>query len=128
METFCLGCGEDLCDKSSDRRRLTTTDAGRHVILSLKPILEKKLRAETSVGIDCDDLVDDIDLMCRSCFSAYERYSKLLTNIEKNLDTVIEKVSTLGTVLTRTKFTRLCFTVSLRYVCKFSFIRKQQVM
>ena len=30
-EIFCLGCGEDIAERSSDRRSLTSTDAGRRV-------------------------------------------------------------------------------------------------
>ena len=45
-----------------------------------------------SIGICCEDLVTEVGLMCCSCFSAYNRFSKLKETIDTNINTVLHKL------------------------------------
>ena len=92
-EVFCLGCGEDIAERFSDRRSLTSTDAGRRVQQMWKHILEIKLEERSGdIGISCEDLTED-GLMCRSCFSAFNRLFQLQTGIDRNVNILVDKLS-----------------------------------
>ena len=53
---------------------------GRNVAEAWKTMLDTKLEGNSMIGICCEDLVTEVGLMCRSCFSAYDRFSKLKEN------------------------------------------------
>ena len=49
-----------------------------------KHLLEIKQERSGDIGISCEDLTED-GLMCRSCFSAFNRLFQLQTGIDRNL-------------------------------------------
>ena len=106
-EVFCLGCGEDIAERSSDRRSLTSTDAGRRVQQMWKHLLEIKLEERNgNIGISCEDLTED-GLMCRSCFSAFNRLFQLQTGIDRNLNLLVDKLSSVTIIHSRQKVRRV---------------------
>ena len=73
MAKWCCGCGDDLAKRGSDRRSLKTSKAV--CVLSVWRNWLQKLGREDQ---EQKHLQEDGDLlMCRKCFSAFERYYKL---------------------------------------------------
>ena len=57
---LAVDCGEDIAETSSDRRSLTSTNAGRRVQQVWKNLLEMKLEERNGdIGISCEDLTED---------------------------------------------------------------------
>ncbi len=80
-ERLCVGCGEDISVKSNDRRSLTSTITGKNVLKTWKSIIVEKTESSQCflADIQLDDLLEQFGggLMCRSCFSSFERIAKL---------------------------------------------------
>ena len=77
-ERICLGCGDDVSDKSGNRRSLKWTIAGRCVFKKWEIQMNEKFEPMDMAAVTA--LVEeqfDGGLMCRSCFSSYERLQKL---------------------------------------------------
>ena len=71
--TASVGCGRiDTCAKN--RRRLTTTEAGMKVKETWELFVKEKLKGD--YGTPDQTKITDDDVMCRTCFSNYERYAK----------------------------------------------------
>ena len=69
----CVGCGRiDTCAKN---RRLTTTEAGMKVKETWELFVKEKLKGDYGTPDQTKRITDD-DVMCRTCFSNYERYAK----------------------------------------------------
>ena len=87
---YCFGCGSNISDRPADRRALDNPRS-QHVVQLWKAFREGR-----------DEPVEDADKapsgggsqssckMCRKCFSAYERYSKLHATIQENLTRAAE--------------------------------------
>ena len=102
-EILCLGCGEDIGGQSSNRRSLNSSSRVQDV---WKQLFQKKLE-EKSIDLGLGDvLLSEVILMCRSCFSAFERFSKLQQSIETNLNAFVDKLSIKDIVYTRRKVSR----------------------
>ena len=81
MAKWCCGCGDDLAKRGSDRRSLKTSKAV--CVLSVWRNWLQKLGREDQ---EQKHLQEDGDLlMCRKCFSAFERYYKLEEEIRTKL-------------------------------------------
>ena len=74
---------------------MTTSDAGKRVIRVWESLLEPKLDEDSPFS--CHELLEDFGMMCRSCFSAFDRLSKLQTSIDSNLDNLMAKVLLVNT-------------------------------
>lgn len=86
---LCLGCGEDLAHRAADRRALQGLHA-EGVVAAWKTVF-KTVRVDVE---DSDMLCADTLLaggkMCRSCFSGYERFSKLHKTLHDNITRAFE--------------------------------------
>ena len=82
----CVGCGEDVTLRKSDRRNLVTHLAS-HVYKEWKFRMGRELRkrvvGEASVGKIIE--VVNRHRMCRGCFSKYDRLQKFQSGIDKNI-------------------------------------------
>ena len=83
----CVGCGEDITLRKSDRRNLVT-DSASHVFKEWKfrmgIELRKRVVGEASVGKIIEEVVNR-HRMCRGCFSKYDRLQKFQSGIDKNI-------------------------------------------
>ena len=50
-ELICLGCGEDMTNKCSNRRSLTSTDSGKCVLQTWKMAMKKMSTADSHGGL-----------------------------------------------------------------------------
>ena len=82
---YCVGCGDDLTHRSSDRRSLQGADAR---IISVWKESLVKCQEESQVDLDADEL-QQVGKMCRKSFAAFDRYAKLQTSLLGNLKNVI---------------------------------------
>ena len=82
---YCVGCGDDLIRRSSDRRSLQDADAR---IISVWKESLVKCQEESQLDLDADEL-QQVGKMCRKCFAAFDRYAKLQTSLLGNLKNVI---------------------------------------
>ena len=103
-ESFCIGCGDNFEEGSSDII-IRSLSAGR-VQQTWRSLLEKKLEDAEVITITCDDLVADVGVMCKTCFSSIERFSKLECTINSNLDQLVKGLSSI-TVSPRRKVRRV---------------------
>ena len=96
---FCVGCGSDLTNKSTDRRNLRSAVA-EHVATIWKELLEQIVdEEESNVDIDASKIISGDKeparggRMCRKCFKAYEHYhalhKSLVSNLKKALDVLV---------------------------------------
>ena len=83
MEVYCFGCGVDLTNKATDRRKLS----GR-VFDVWRTFLYKK-RPEADAFTTVNKFYPG--RMCRKCFNAYERLAKLHVEASDALDKAFEK-------------------------------------
>ena len=81
---YCVGCGEDISTKSSDRRNLLT-DSASHVFKAWKATIAKELREKIEENIEkgIEETVGS-HCMCRRCFSTYNRLHKFQKGVEEN--------------------------------------------
>ena len=83
-EILCVGCGDDITKKASNRRSLVG-DKSAKVLNVWRAFLETQEGEE----IEMEDIINFIAIhdskMCRSCYSAFERYDKLHDTIQANL-------------------------------------------
>ena len=82
---LCLGCGEDVMDRSDNRRALQGADEvvrGWRAMLEVLQceVEEERLCAESMIYEDVSK-----EKMCRSCFSGFSRYLKLQSSLQENL-------------------------------------------
>ncbi len=92
----CLACGDDLSNRSGDRRTLLTASL-QHVVPLWMSIVSKELAkrnetAELESLVSGDGDVEQAGKMCRKCFSAYERLLKVQTLVEANLSKAIQVI------------------------------------
>ena len=84
---FCLGCGMDITSYQDDRRALGGARAKKVVEvwknLTQNLIYESEEEADHAVALS--EMATEEEKMCRKCFNSFDRYSKLLTEIEENL-------------------------------------------
>ena len=81
MGKDCCGCGSDLASREGHRRSLGTSK-GEKALNVWRKVLKKYKKSDREQKL----LKDSGNLMmCRKCFSAYERYYKLEADIEKTL-------------------------------------------
>lgn len=78
---YCFGCG--ITSRPADRRALDAPGS-EHVVEVWKAF------AEDEEDISDELLNESAAKMCRKCFSAYERYSKLHDTIEQNFKIAAE--------------------------------------
>lgn len=82
MTIICLGCGEDIAE---DRvRRLLQSDASKDVL----PLWSSHFRDVVNRGgmnVDVSALVKSGGKMCRRCFTAIQRCSKLLNEVKARI-------------------------------------------
>ena len=104
-EILCFGCGEDIGGQSSNRRSLNSSSRVQDV---WKRLFQKKLE-EKSIDLGLGDvLLSEVGLMCWSCFSAFEWFSKLQQqSIETNLNAFVDQLSTKDIVYTRREVSRM---------------------
>ena len=85
---FCLGCGENVKSHADNRRALQGSVEGERVVEAWRANLDT-LQCEVEEEQLCVDslLSKDVskDKMCRRCFSAFDRYSKLRSSLLENL-------------------------------------------
>ena len=81
MAKFCCACGSDISKRVSDRRPLGTAKSSG-VLQVWRKMLKKFGREELEQKVlnETGSL-----LMCRKCFSAYDRYYRLEVEIENTL-------------------------------------------
>ena len=80
MAELCAGCGDDLSARQSDRRSLGSAGAVK-VLHAWREFLKKLGRGDRE-----EELVGSGNVvMCRKCYSSYERYQKLQREIESKL-------------------------------------------
>jgi hypothetical protein len=68
---FCLGCGDDVDERSNDRRSLKSSDAGRRVKEMWEATTEEYSLQLYDQATDLNYSMNQEEL-CRSCFSAFE--------------------------------------------------------
>ncbi len=78
---YCFGCGNDITNKRNERR-LLSTGKSQHVLSLWKAFV---------AHLDYSDSEAGDGYICRSCFSAYERYIALQNKIESNLIKYFDK-------------------------------------
>lgn len=84
---YCVGCGESVRD---DRhRRLLLSDATSHVIPLWTHIVH--LEGKVTEG-RAKKLVKAGARMCRKCFTAYERCTKLMSVLQKSIANVVSSM------------------------------------
>ena len=94
---YCLGCGVDITDKATNRRSLQGA-AAKKVVAVWKSFIEL-FAEESGPDVDCDSLITgDGDQahagkMCRTCYSAYERYIVLQQTMKEKLRSAINVIS-----------------------------------
>ena len=84
-EILCVGCGKDISDKVNDRRNLCS-NASSSVLMTWKDIFMQKVTEQ-------EDVVQGIlekHRMCRRCFSAIDKLTKLQTSVEDNIKDAID--------------------------------------
>ena len=82
----CLGCGQNLEEVSYTR--LLKSEASRHIIPLWTYILSQELQGERVIsGIN---LVNRGGKICRTCFSAYDRCTKLMDTLRSSISQVAE--------------------------------------
>ena len=83
---YCIGCGSDIAGKPANRRALNVSGSA-HIATVRKTLIK-------NVGELDDEDIDNIlsggdshrvPKMCKTCYSAYERYSKVYETIQENL-------------------------------------------
>ena len=87
--TFCSGCGQDVTNRSCDRRSLST-EASKPVVDLLKEFLEGASTTEDETQMDIDDVIHPQAKMCRKCYAAFERFISLRNKIEDNLNAAVD--------------------------------------
>ena len=93
---YCLGCGIDITNKATNRRNLQGA-AAKKVVAVWKSFIEL-FAEETGPNIDCDSVITgDGDQahegkMCRTCYSAYERYIALQQTMKEKLRSAINVI------------------------------------
>ena len=87
---LCLGCGEVITSRTTDRRVLQGTSV-EHVVSVWRAMLENA-QADVDEGqVDADVILSGGGVpskagkMCRKCFAAYDRYHKLHETLQINL-------------------------------------------
>ncbi len=100
VSVFCLGCGDDLTGRSTDRRDLRNGDE-----LVLKYWTDLFIeRVAKSVVIDHSSesmilkKVLKNNRICRRCYSSFQRLCKLQDSISKNFDEAVEVLDLLTEV------------------------------
>ena len=105
---YCLGCGVDVADKATNRRNLQGA-AAKKVLAVWKSFIQL-VAEESGSDVDCDSLISgDGDQahagkMCRTCYSAYERYIVLQQTMKEKL---MSAINVLSPVTCRTKRPRI---------------------
>ena len=103
-EVVCLGCGDDY---AGSRNMSGTYEAERIQKMWKVIIAEKIAERSEDIGISCDDLLDEFGVMCKSCYSRFDRYSRLHNTIMGNLNHLMEKLSLITVTCTRQKVRRV---------------------
>lgn len=90
---LCLGCGEDLTNRASDRRALQGPPA-EEVVDAWKAVFENvQVDVDEEERLCVDTLLAGVEVpgkMCRKCFSGYERFAKLHKTLHDNVARAIE--------------------------------------
>ena len=97
---LCVGCGDNISNRTSDRRNLLS-DSSKSVVMVWKDIVLKKLRSHGMEAEECSTFIQtlqDKHRMCRTCFSAIERFMKLKGSVEKNIEDAINATLSLPVV------------------------------
>ena len=88
MDVLCVGCGDDLSWKSSERRNLES--------VSSKPVLElwktMFIQELNDKEIDVEGFVERLikdHRICRKCFYAYDRLLKLQKSLEDKISDAV---------------------------------------
>ena len=95
----CLGCGENMAGKTSNKKDLNTDSATEVFLLS------KELYFDRVLSPDKFDELATTHKMCRMCFSGMSRFISLRNKIEGNLAVAFEALDDLleeGTATTAT--------------------------
>ena len=88
---FCLGCGSDLCERTGDRRVLTSP-ATRKILPVWREIVSRHLEA-TGQNIDIEELCKP-GYMCRKCVRAYERFQREKVTLSTGVEAAIAHIIT----------------------------------
>ena len=95
---YCIGCGHDISRKSSkDRRNLgsgsiSDPEPRKLVMSAWTSLLNKQLSLQ---GISIDHTTIDLDnpgRMCKTCFTQFGTYQKLITQLEGKLSVALQKL------------------------------------
>ena len=90
---YCIGCGLDITSKTADRRDLNNP-AAKHVADLLTEFLDGVR------SVEGDEFESDLNVslftrgkaarICRKCYSAYERFISLRSQIGSNLNSALD--------------------------------------
>ena len=89
MSIFCLGCGEEVSNRASDRRNLSS-EPSKQVLRIWESFVARKLEKEAMEAERFIKSIIDNHRMCRKCYSAYDRLNKLQNGIEDSLDEALD--------------------------------------
>ena len=89
MSIFCLGCREEVSNRASDHRNLSS-EPSRQVLRIWESFIARKLEKEAKEAEQFIQSMIDNHCMCRKCFSAYDRLNKLQKGIKDNLDEALD--------------------------------------
>ena len=83
----CLGCGDDLQNRSGDRRLMTSLSTQK-IVPDWKEMMMKKLRGlkrTADLGAEVGT-AESPGYICRKCFGRFERYRRELDTLHANLE------------------------------------------
>ena len=96
--SLCVGCGQDI--SNANGRRLLFTDTCRHVSIIWAPFFDEQLsqrgllpQASTSLDSRLQSGNSSLGRMCRRCFTAFERYGKMLSSIKETVANAIHQLT-----------------------------------
>lgn len=93
MAVTCLGCGGDITE---DRvRRLLQSEASKHVLPLWSSLFQDAL-SSSGVNFDVLDLVRSGGKMCRQCFTALERCSRLVDDVKGRIQKAVHAVGSVS--------------------------------
>ncbi len=81
--TYCVGCGENFTGSSKNRRDFGANSKGKPETCQRVRVLWTFLMQQELGDVPIDSVFLDLDnpgRMCKGCFNAYDRYSRLLVD------------------------------------------------
>ena len=89
MSIFFLDCREEVSNRASDRRNLSS-EPSKQVLRTWESFVARKLEKEAKEAERFIQSMIDNHRMCRKCYSAYDRLNKLQNCIKDSLDEALD--------------------------------------